>query len=159
MVAIAGYIVLGLSFLFAVLALSYGRDRLVAHVFSYLVAYEALRWGLIFLDKYQDTPYMSLAIVIDCFWFYLFISRSSLICGLCAAFSALYGGATLSLLILGYSNSDAAYGPVGLAVSIIMLMTGAYRGLMGRHYADSGGGDLPWLSNKRFGQIAKRAKG
>lgn len=158
MITIAGYLILGLSFVSAALVVHYGRDRLASLVFSYLIVYEFLLWGLKLLGRYDDVPYMSLAIVIDCCWFYFFVGHK-VWSRFAVAFSALYGGVTLALLLLGHENADKAYGLVGLAVSAVLLIEGMYRGFRYRHTSADSGWNLFGPIGERFGKSTKGAKG
>lgn len=128
---IVGYCVLVLSGAASACYLSIGRGRAISLVFLYLLAYQGmemfLKWEKV--NYFNDISYISLALAIDMFWFYLFFPRALYFLSIVIGFDVMYAGANLFLLRSGVETLDVVYGHVGIAVSILLLIGGVCRGI------------------------------
>ena len=143
---IAGYLLLLTTGGLSLVLLLLGRGRAISLVFLYLLAYEGLYrfLNLPSINRYDDLAYLSLAIAIDVFWFYFFLNRSLYFLALIVGFDAIYAGANLILLQSGINVLDVIYSQVGVAVSVLLLIGGGYRGFAYRYCTSGDSWNISW---------------
>jgi hypothetical protein len=157
----ASLFLLGISGVLSAAFLYLGRGRAISLVFLYLLAYQGmemfLKWEKV--NYFNDISYISLALAIDMFAFYIFLHRSLHFLALIIGFDVLYAGINLLLLSYGVGVLDVIYGHVGISVSILLLIGGVGRGIRPGRDPVGDSWDFSYQSFKRALPFGKRAKG
>lgn len=155
---VAGYIILGLSGLVSVILMYCGRGWSASIVFLYLFAYQAMEMGLKWVGQFSDLPYIAFALAINATFFYIFLNKKRHILALIVGFDTIYAGSNLWLIQSGVNYLDTAYGHVGVAVSILLLIAGADHGRRYRNYPDGDIWNISLEGLVRALSFGKRAK-
>lgn len=158
MIQLFGYAVMAACAAVSVWALCCGRDRTALVAFGYLLAYEGLYHFLIAVGHYSVVPYMSLAVAIDWWFFYLFVTRGARLSAGACVLSLFYGGFTVIEDRIGGSLLYGFYEYVGAAVIALILFDGVNRARCLEHHSSGHRWSLYEWFVGRVVQTAKKAK-
>lgn len=159
MIQLFGYAVMAVCAAVSVYALWFGRERTALVALAYLAVYEGLYHFLIAVGHYSVVPYMSLAVAIDWWFFYLFVSRGARLSAAACVLSLFYGGFTVIEDRIGGSMLYGFYEYVGAAVIALILFDGVNRARCFKHHAVGHRWSLYGWFVGRVVQTTKKAKG
>jgi len=154
-----GYAAMAVCAAVAVYALWFGRERTALVALAYLLAYEGLFHFLVAVGHYSLVPYMSLAVAIDWWFFYLFLARGARLSAGACVLSLFYGGLTVIEDRVSGSLLYGFYEYVGMAVCLLILFDGVSRARCLEHHSVGHRWSLYGWFVGRVVQAAKKAKG
>lgn len=110
-----------------------GQGWSLSIVFFYLLSYQIMEMALIWLGRFTDLPYISMALAINSIFFYIFLNAGCRLMALVLGFDAIFAGANLWLLQNGIQTLDSIYGHEGVIVTMLLLLIGTHSGISHQH--------------------------